>query len=407
MERHMMLDELTRIRDGRPGRVSSTNPEGQNQDAWWIPAGKSVVIADLKGPGKIGHMWMHLSHGVNYRSAMLKFTWDNADHPSVLCPLGDFFGLGHNIVHSYESLLFAATAQRETYENKMNKHASLQSYVQMPFKERAVVEFINESTEDMRFFFHVDYETYKSAPEDTGYFHCQWKRENPFGGWGHEIIVNTPEANIVNKERTAWENNYVILETQGRGHYVGCNMSVTNLQGSWWGEGDDAIWVDGYKWPPDLHGTGSEEYFGHAQGMQKHGYLRHGSSIYEEQSPSQRFQVPPWNRKIAGYQTSYNFHLEVPIRFQKEIKVTMEIGHGNHLRNDICTTAYWYSEEPTGVTCPLSAEKRQPILQDNQGNWIVDPTLCHTSREIPLNNEMRQMKEKWAEAHREEDEELM
>jgi hypothetical protein len=28
------------------------------------------------------------------------------------------------------------------------------------------------------------------------------RRENPFGGWGHEITVNTPDANVV-KQRLA------------------------------------------------------------------------------------------------------------------------------------------------------------------------------------------------------------
>ena len=59
--------------------------------------------------------------------------------------------------------------------------------------------------------------------------------------------MNTPEANIVYTERTAWENNYLILETEGRGHYLGCNLSVANFQGTWWGEGDYMIWVDEYK----------------------------------------------------------------------------------------------------------------------------------------------------------------
>ncbi|HHI02374.1 MAG TPA: DUF2961 domain-containing protein [candidate division Zixibacteria bacterium] len=397
-----MLDELTKIKDGKPGRFSSWNTTGGNDDAWWIPAGKSVVLADIDGPGKIAHMWMHLSHGVDYRAAMLKFTWDDADFPSIYCPLGDFFGLGNNIVHSYESMLFSVTATKEQFENKMNKHASLQSYIQMPFNKRAVVELVNDSAEDMRFFFYIDYETYKTAPESTGYLHCEWRRENPFGGWADEIIVNTPEANIANKERTAWDNNYLILETKGRGHYIGCNMSITNFQGSWWGEGDDMIWVDGYKWPPDLHGTGSEEYFGHAQGMQKHGYLRHGSSVWQDDSPTQRMQVVPWQARPSGYQSSYSFHIENPVRFNKEIKVTIEHGHGNHLRNEVCSTAYWYATEPTKVLDPLPLEKRMPVLQDNNGNWIIDEKAKHTSREIVLNDEMKKMKKQWADNHPEE-----
>ena len=174
-------------------------------------------------------------------------------------------------------------------------------------------------------------------PADRGYFHAEFRRNNPFGGWGHEIRVNTPEADIVNREEPAWRDNYVILETVGWGHYIGCNLPVANFQGTWWGEGDDMIWVDGYKWPPDLHGTGSEDYLNQAWGMQPNAFLRNGSSIHEDHT--------------GGYQTSYVLHLENPVRFQREIKVTLEHGHGNHLANDWASVAYWYAETPDRHCC--------------------------------------------------------
>ena len=247
-----MLDQLANIRDAQTGRASSWEETGRNSDAWWIEPGESAVLADIKGPGRITHLWLTQSN--HYRECLLKITWDDADHPSVVCPLGDFFGLGHGIVNSYQSLLFSASTRSN---NVFNTGCALNAYAQMPFRQRAVVELVNESSERHRQYFYVDYET-SDVPSEAGYFHAEFRRENPFGGWGHEIRVNSPEANIVNKEQMAWDNNYVILETQGRGHYIGCNISVTNFQGTWWGEGDDMIWVDGYKWPPELHGTGSE-----------------------------------------------------------------------------------------------------------------------------------------------------
>src|SRR5690606_34399872 len=192
---------------------------------------------------------------------------------------------------------------------------------------------------------------------------------NPFGGWANEILVNHPEANVPNKERTAWNNNYVILETQGRGHYIGCNLSVTNFQGTWWGEGDDMIWVDGYKWPPDLHGTGSEDYLNQAWGMQENAFLRNGSSIYEGRTLGLGSSM---DRRHGGYQTSYVHHLENPVRFTKEIKVTIEHGHGNHLANEMSSVAYWYADAPTQVVDPPPVAQRMPVLQDNQGNWLYD-----------------------------------
>jgi len=186
----------------------------------------------------------------------------------------------------------------------------------------------------------------------------------------------------VNMEKTAWENNYTILETKGRGHYIGCNLSVTNFQGTWWGEGDDMIWVDGYKWPPDLHGTGSEDYLNQAWGMQKNAFLRNGSSIYEANT--------------GGYQTSYVFHLDNPVRFEKEIKVTIEHGHGNHLCNEVSSVAYWYAEKPTRVRNPPPVEKRLPVLRDKINHkWITDEERQVTTKTIVPNEEMLQMKKRW------------
>jgi hypothetical protein len=339
------------------------------------------VLADIKGPGAITHIWM--TQRDHYRECLLKITWDNASRPSVLVPLGDFFGLGHGIVNSYQSLLFTASTRNN---NQFNQGCALNSYALMPFRERAVVELVNESAELHRQYFYVDYETFDKPQPDAGYFHAEFRRTNPFGGWGHEIRVNTPEANIVNLERQAWNDNYVILEAQGRGHYIGCNLSVTNFQGTWWGEGDDMIWVDGYKWPPDLHGTGSEDYLNQAWGMQPNAFLRNGSSIHESHT--------------NGYQTSYVLHIENPVRFQKEIKVTIEHGHGNHLANEMSSVAYWYADQPRAAVAPPSMLQRLPVLRDNQGQWLHDPERECPGAPAPINEEMARNKAQWAEKPR-------
>ncbi len=390
----MMLRSLTRIKKARTRRVSSCDVNGRNQDLWYIAPGETKVLADIEGPGMITHIWMTQPN--HYREVLLKITWDDADGPSVFCPLGDFFCLGHGIVNSFESLLFSASTN---HNNMFNMGCALNCYAPMPFRKRAKIELVNELPNERHGqYFYIDYETYDSEDEleGLGYFHAEFHRENPFGGWGSEIIVNTPEANIVNKERTAWENNYVILETRGRGHYIGCNMSITNFQGTWWGEGDDMIWVDGYKWPPDLHGTGSEDYFNQAWGMQRNAYLHNGSSIYE--------------RDTNGYQTSYVFHVENSVRFKKEIKVTIEHGHGNHLCNEVSSVAYWYAEKPTRVREPPLLEKRLPITRDEFNprylghgqyalKWVPDEKRQITTKKIEPNEEMLEMKKRWKEKH--------
>jgi len=378
-----MLNRLTRITDAKTGRCSSWQTDGRNADRWIVPAGKSVVLADLKGPGAITHIWMTQRN--HYRECLLKITWDDARGPSVLVPLGDFFCLGHGIVSSFQSMLFSASCH-EGSRGKFDRGCALNCYAPMPFAKRALVELVNQSDQDHLQYFYVDYETYDQPAPDAGYFHAEFRRANPFGGWGHEIRVNSPEANIANKARLAWDNNYVILQTKGRGHYIGCNLSVTNFQGTWWGEGDDMIWVDGYKWPPDLHGTGSEDYLNQAWGMQPNAFLHNGSSIYEGDT--------------GGYQTSYVLHVENPVRFRKEIKVTIEHGHGNHLANEMSSVAYWYARKPARAARPPAVAKRMPVLRDNQGRWLKAKSNQCPGRPIPINAEMKRMKARWARKHK-------
>ncbi len=385
-----MLDHLARMTNGKSGRCSSWQANGRNSDWWDIPAGESRVLTDIKGPGRITHIWMTQPAG--YRECLLRITWDDAKSPSVNVPLGDFFCLGHGIVNSFQSMPFTVSTNSN---NQFNAGCAMNCYLPMPFAKRAKVELVNQGKENQMQFFYVDYETFEAEPDDmTGYFHAEFRRANPFGGWGHEVSVNSAEANIANKDRLAWDNNYVILETKGRGHYIGCNLSVTNLQGTWWGEGDDMIWVDGYKWPPDLHGTGSEDYLNQAWGMQPNAFLRNGSSIYEHHT------TPGTAGYTGGYQTSYVFHLENPVRFTKEIKVTIEHGHGNHLQNEMSSVAYWYAAKPRRVARPPSVAKRMPILKDSAGNWIIDPKNQCPGEKVRVTDEMKRMKKKWAKAHK-------
>ena len=268
-----MFEELTRIRRGhKTGRCSSWDRTGRNSDWYKVEPGESIVMADIEGPGKITHIWT--AQHARLREVLIRITWDDAKSPSVLVPIGDFFCLGHGMVNNFESALFSASTNTPY---QFNGSAALNSYVPMPFRRRAKIELVNESKQPHAFWFYVDYETLPEIPQDVGYFHAEFRRAYPFGGWGPQVGVNTAEANIANTGRLAWNNNYVILATRGCGQYIGCNLSVTNFCGTWWGEGDDMIWVDGYKWPPDLHGTGSEDYLCNAWGMQDVRYRRCGS----------------------------------------------------------------------------------------------------------------------------------
>ncbi len=378
---HRFGADLSRLRNARTLRASSWDPTGRNRDNWIIPPGESRVLADLSGPGCITHIWT--AQPARFRRCVLRFTWDDGPSPSVLAPVGDFFCLGHELVNSFQNALFSGSTNRP---NQFNVGVGLNCYVPMPFRRRALLEIVNESDEPHPMWFYVDYERHDEPPaEDVGYFHAEFRRTCPFGGWGPEILVNTPQADAPNEKEIAWRNNYVILDTQGRGHYIGCNLSVTNFQGTWWGEGDDMIWVDGYHWPPDLHGTGSEDYLGHAWGMQANAFLRNGTSLHEAHT--------------GGYQTSYVLHLENPVHFREQIKVTIEHGHANHLANEMSSTAYWYAAAPTRVAPLPPVAKRLPVPRDNQGRWLHDRKRQCPGAPVEVTPEMEAMKASWAKLH--------
>lgn len=388
-----MLSDLPRIRNRKTGRSSSWDQTGRNSDLWVIPARSSVILADITGPAQITHIWMTQLH--HYRECLLKITYDDSPFPSILVPLGDFFCMGHGLVNSFQNALFSAST---FFDHQFNRPCALNCYAPMPFAKRAVVELINESDEPHRQYFYVDYETLEEIPANMGYFHAEFRRANPFGGWAPEIGVNSPESDVPNEGLTAWKNNYVILETKGRGHYIGCNLSVTNFTGNWWGEGDDMIWVDGYKWPPDLHGTGSEDYFNQAWGMQPNAFMRNGSSIYEGGTiPSPEIELYRGN---SGYQTSYVFHLENPVRFTQEIKATIEIGHANHLGNEVSSVAYWYAAQPAQACNVLPVTQRLPVRRDNSGKWLKDAEREYPGKPVEMTEDMKAAKEKWAEKRR-------
>lgn len=72
-----MINELSKLQCGKAGRSSSWDTSGKNQDAWRLQPGETKVLADIRGPGAITHIWM--TQGGHYRECLLKITWDNAE----------------------------------------------------------------------------------------------------------------------------------------------------------------------------------------------------------------------------------------------------------------------------------------------------------------------------------------
>ena len=100
------LRGLAKLRDCRTRRISSWDRKGGNADFVTIPAGKTEVIADIKGAGRITHIWCTIACEEEYylRKILLRIYWDGEKAPSVETPMGDFFGMGHGLTRNFVSL---------------------------------------------------------------------------------------------------------------------------------------------------------------------------------------------------------------------------------------------------------------------------------------------------------------
>src|ERR1700727_2699633 len=67
------LNGLDTLKDFQALRVSSADPNWQtgNADSRPIPPGGTLVLADIKGPGRIVHFWNTISDNEPYYSRLL------------------------------------------------------------------------------------------------------------------------------------------------------------------------------------------------------------------------------------------------------------------------------------------------------------------------------------------------
>jgi hypothetical protein len=334
------------LREYERRRESSWDRTGGNRDFIIIQDAEEKRIAETDGKGVITHLWMTTNSAEEHylRKVLLRITWDREDDPSVLVPLGDFFGMGHGLTRNFVSLPLTMSPR---------SGRGMNCYFPMPFYRQARIEVINEGKEPLTLYYYVDYELHSKLDKGLGLFHAQWCRENP------TTAFNPPEdAAKVNQDG---KENYVILRAQGRGHYVGCNLNVDCGEKSWYGEGDDMIFIDGDE-KLTLHGTGTEDYFNCAYSPNEeycapyHGYT-HINQPREYPAPSSVLRP---QRDYSGKTSMYRFHIEDPVTFKKSIRVTIEHGHANARSNDYSSTAYWYQTEPHRAFNILPVEERIP-----------------------------------------------
>ena len=308
------LLDLPRIKAFSAYRVSSENRfRGSNDDSKRIMPGETFVMANLKGPGAVSHIWITVADNEYAwpRLVRLRVYYDGKKTPSVDVPLGDFFGVGHGYDRDLDSL----PVRDSSFGRARN------SYWPMPFRESCKITVTDEGNRPVNmFYYHVDWQRHASLPADIGYLHAYYRQERP--------AISGQE--------------YEFLNVRGAGHYVGTVLNVIQSQVGWFGEGDDLFYVDGAK-HPQIYGTGTEDYFNEAWGL--------------------RVSCGPWTgtpvaegERVGARLTGYRWHIPDPIPFTKSLWAGIEhagwtynsdgtLRSGFEERPDyFSSTAFWYQK---------------------------------------------------------------
>jgi hypothetical protein len=338
------LGNIHRLSDARSRSISAENPTGEKGKGamaelgegissnsaidlgrgWKVnPAiklepGEKMTIADIQGPGAIQQIWM--TPGGHFRFMILRIYWDGNEHPSVECPIGDFFACG-----------WGEYAQVSSQAVCVNPGSAFNCYWPMPFRKKCRITVENIGHQMSVLYYQINY-ALNDVPEDAAYFHAQFRRVNPL----------------------PYKEVYTILDNvEGRGHYVGTYMAWGVNNNGWWGEGEIKFYMDGDGEFPTICGTGTEDYFC-------------GSYNFENQKTHQYQEfttpyagMPQVIRPDGVYRAQqrfglYRWHLTDPIRFEKDLRVTIQAlgwrtnGHQRYLplQDDIASVAFWYQTLP-------------------------------------------------------------
>ncbi len=247
------------------------------------------------------------------RSTVVSMNFDGKQ--TAWIPVGSLVGVGYS------------DEMNDTFYVKAdNKTGTLASYYMMPFQKLAELTITNYGSQPVTLKrLEATVDSYKWDDRSL-YFNATW--------------FELRNISTVNRS----DLNYVTV--LGAGRYVGTAITIFNTctlpnNQTWWGEGDDKVYVDGEVFP-SIFGTGTEDYFGYA-------YCR-----------PQRYCTPFISQprgegnKKWGYTNNNRYHLLDDIPFTESIKFDMEIWHPFRKNMNYAAATFFYAD----------ADAKQNIVPD-------------------------------------------
>ena len=330
-----METSLFQIRQRESFGFSAENPTGTREGGTHakdceklrpcidIEPGETVVLCDTDGPGMITHIWFT---GYVGHSFVMRIYWDNEEFPSVEAPISAFFGCAYD----------------ENFKDRDGKYVVLNaatmltapgrgynSYWEMPFYKHCKITMENRGEQKQTLFYMIS-GWHGEIPEDSGYFHAVYRQEHP-----------------VQKGRS-----YTVLDNvEGPGMFAGvCFSSGMNGNNTCWVEGEIKMYIDGAKYP-SMNYTGTEDYFCGSYNFENQKTHQYQEFTTPYAGMHQVIRPDGLYRAVTAFGL-YRWHILDPVRFEKDLKVTIQDlgwrhdGRYNNQKSDISSTTFWYQAEP-------------------------------------------------------------
>ncbi|UCE42932.1 MAG: DUF2961 domain-containing protein [Candidatus Aminicenantes bacterium] len=259
--------------------------------AMTLQPGEEKEIFSLEGMQAIERLTVKLSAGdmdKALRQTLINIICDDYPWGQVQSPVGDLFGAAPGI-NPYQSLPF--TVQPD---------GTMICRFVMPFEKNIKVKMVNQGEQAVGIEGTALAMAYAWDAERSMRFRARWRADH----------------NIIASNRAVQDLPFIVAH--GKGVYVGTTSYLLNPNdvptpyGSWWGEGDEKIFVDDDV-VPSVFGTGSEDYYN---------YSWSSPDIFYYPYCGQPRNDGPGNR---GFVTNFRWHILDPLPFQKNIRFYMEL----------------------------------------------------------------------------------
>ncbi|WP_231953915.1 glycoside hydrolase family 172 protein [Pirellulimonas nuda] len=246
------------------------------------------------------------------RSVVLKMEFDGKQ--TVWCPLSEFFGTGVGL-----------NPFQGWYRTVANDGTMSSRWV-MPYRESGAISIVNLGAEPVEFELKASIGDWQWDDRSL-YFHAAWRGQYP----------------VPTRPFSDW--NYVTLK--GRGVFVGDTLTVLNPVETWWGEGDERIFVDGEGFP-SIFGTGTEDYYAYSWGGRSTDFYEHPFHAQPRCNVYNKL-----NRKSTDERNTQGFSTETRTRaldtmpFDESLQLDMEVWSGTDCNMGYAAGTYWYGDAQT------------------------------------------------------------